>query len=159
MKLTTVLGTVAATAATALIGSIASRDVDSRWYRKLRKPDFQPPAAVFPVVWTTLYADIAVTSAITIDELTERGAAEDRRNYVGALVANLVLNGAWSWVFFKGHRPVAATVVAALLSASSVDLARRTASANPVAGLALAPYPVWTSFATLLSGRIAQLDR
>lgn len=159
MKLTTVLGTVAATATTALIGSIASRDVDSRWYRKLRKPDFQPPAAVFPVVWTTLYADIAVTSAVAIDELTERGATEERRNYVGALVANLVLNGAWSWVFFKGHRPVPATAVAALLTVSSADLARRTASANPVAGLALAPYPVWTSFATLLSGRIAQLNR
>lgn len=159
MKLTTVLGTAAATTATALVGSIASRDVDSRWYRKLRTPRFQPPASVFPVVWTTLYADIAATSAVAIDELTDRGDLDGRRSYITALIANLALNGSWSWVFFKGHRPVSATVVSALLTASSADLARRTAEAHPVAGAVLVPYPVWTSFATVLSGRIAQLNR
>ncbi|MGN5237430.1 MULTISPECIES: tryptophan-rich sensory protein [unclassified Rhodococcus (in: high G+C Gram-positive bacteria)] len=159
MKLTTGLGTAAATTATALIGSIASRDVDSRWYRKLRKPRFQPPPAAFPIVWTTLYADLAATSAVALDELADRGTREERRNYVAALAANLVLNGGWSWVFFKWHRPALATAVSALLTISSADLARRTAAAHPVAGAALLPYPVWTSFATVLSARIAQLNR
>ena len=61
MRLSTVLATAAATTTTAIVGSIASQDTNSRWYRKLRKPGFQPPAAAFPIVWTALYADIAVT--------------------------------------------------------------------------------------------------
>lgn len=159
MKLSTVLATAAATTATAIVGSIASQDTNSRWYRKIRKPSFQPPAAVFPIVWTALYADIAVTSAVAIDEYTDSGDHDGRRNYIAALTANLLLNASWSWVFFKGHRLLPATVVAAALAASTVDLTRRTAAANPAAGAALAPYAAWTSFATVLTGRITQLNR
>lgn len=159
MRLATVLGTAAATTVTALVGSIASSDTNSRWYRKLRKPSFQPPAVVFPVVWTALYTDIALTSAITLDTLTERKEFDERRSYATALGVNLLLNASWSWVFFKGHRPAPATAVAALLAASSADLTRRTVAVHPAAGAALAPYAGWTGFATVLSGRIAQLDR
>ncbi|MGV9747978.1 TspO/MBR family protein [Rhodococcus zopfii] len=158
MKPATVLGTTAATAVTAFAGSLASREADSRWYRSLRKPSFQPPAAAFPIIWTALYADIAVTSAAAIDELTERRELGARRKYVTALAANLVLNGSWSWVFFKAGRLVPATVVAALLAASSADLVRRTADVVPLAGAAMSPYAAWTGFATVLSGRIAQLN-
>ncbi|AWZ22975.1 tryptophan-rich sensory protein [Rhodococcus pyridinivorans] len=159
MRLSTVLATAAATTTTAIVGSIASQDTDSRWYRKLRKPGFQPPAAAFPIVWTALYADIAVTSAVAIDEYTDADDYAGRRNYIAALATNLVLNASWSWVFFKWHRLMPATVVAALLAASTADLTRRTAEANPAAGAALAPYSAWTAFATLLTGRIAQLNR
>lgn len=159
MKLTTVLATAAATTTTAIVGSIASQDTNSRWYRKLRKPGFQPPAAAFPIVWTALYADIAVTSAVAIDEYTDAGDQAGRRNYIAALATNLVLNASWSWVFFKWHRLLPATLVAGALAASTADLTRRTAAANPAAGAALAPYSVWTAFATVLTGRITQLNR
>ncbi|WP_129975286.1 TspO/MBR family protein [Rhodococcus sp. Q1] len=159
MRLSTVLATAAATTTTALVGSIASQDTNSRWYRKLRKPGFQPPAVAFPIVWTALYADIAVTSAAAIDEYTEADDDTGRRNYIAALATNLVLNASWSWVFFKWHRLMPATVVAALLAASTADLTRRTAAANPAAGAALVPYSAWTAFATLLTGRITQLNR
>ncbi len=159
MKITTVLSTAAATTVTAIVGSIASRETDSRWYRKLRKPGIQPPAVAFPVVWTALYADIVATSAVAIDALTERGDHDGRRKYITALGVNLVLNASWSWMFFAWHRLVPSTIVAAALAASSADLTRRTAAADPVAGAALAPYAGWTGFATLLSGRITQLNR
>ncbi|UYP18853.1 tryptophan-rich sensory protein [Rhodococcus sp. Z13] len=159
MKLTTVLATAAATTTTAVIGSIASQDTNSRWYRKLRKPGFQPPAEVFPIVWTALYADIAVTSAVAIDEYTDAADFAGRRSYVASLAANLVLNASWSWVFFKWHRLLPATLLAAALAASTADLTRRTAEASPAAGAALAPYAGWTGFATILTGRIRQLNR
>ena len=66
MKLMTVVWTAAATAATAAAGGVAT-DPESAWYRRLRKPDWQPPAIAFPVVWTALYADLAVSSAVALD--------------------------------------------------------------------------------------------
>ena len=66
MKIMTAVWTAAATAATAAAGGIAT-DPDSRWYRRLRKPHWQPPAIAFPVVWTALYADLAVSSAVALD--------------------------------------------------------------------------------------------
>ena len=92
--------TAGAVAACATLGSIASAEVRSRWYARLEKPVIQPPGVVFGPVWTALYADIAVTSAIAIDRLQEH----DRATYERALAANLVLNASWSWVFFRFHR-------------------------------------------------------
>ncbi|WP_121251585.1 TspO/MBR family protein [Nocardioides ferulae] len=153
MRLRTLLSTSTATGATAAIGSLASQNTRSRWYRKLDKPDFQPPAEVFSVVWTALYADIAVASASAIDRL-EQESPEAARAYRRALAVNLALNASWTWVFFSARRLPAATAVAGALAVSSADLARRSGQADPKLGLALAPYALWCGFATVLSEAI-----
>jgi translocator protein len=145
--------------ATSGIGSIASQPRITRWYSRLRKPSYVPPSGVFPVAWTTLYADIAVTSATAIDRLRATGRGKEARNYVVALAANLILNAGWSWVFFKYRKLGASAIGAAVLAASSADLARRTAAADPRAGAALVPYPLWCAFATVMSVHIWLLNR
>ena len=152
---TTLIKTGAAVAACAVLGSVASREVGSLWYRTLRKPALQPPAVTFPLVWTTLYTDLAITSAVAIDGLPR----DERSAYVGALAVNLVLNTGWSWVAFKAHRLGWAIPTAAVLAVSSVDLVRRTWRADERAGLALAPYAAWCSFATVLSAELWRVNR
>ena len=141
------------------LGSVASRQGVETWYPTLRKPPYIPPNAVFPIAWTTLYADIAVTSAATIDRFRADGEGGKANAYVAALGANLVLNAGWSWVFFKMHKLGPSVVAAGALAASSADLARRAAAADPKFGAALAPYPLWCSFATLMSADIWRLNR
>ncbi|AQT81487.1 TspO protein [Mycolicibacterium litorale] len=155
----TIVGTAVATAAAAVAGSVASRQGVETWYPKLRKPRYVPPNAVFPVAWTSLYADIAVTSAATIDRFRADGQDGKSRAFVAALGANLALNASWSWLFFKLHKLGPSVAVAGALAVSSADLARRAADADPKLGVALAPYPLWCSFATLLSTDIWRLNR
>jgi tryptophan-rich sensory protein len=155
----TLLGTGLATAAAAAAGSVASREGVQGWYTKLRKPSYVPPNVVFPIAWTILYADIAVTSAAAINRFRADGDDGKARAYTAALGVNLLLNAGWSWVFFKNQRPGPASVVAAALAASSVDLARRAADADPKLGVALAPYPLWCGFATVMSTDIWRLNR
>lgn len=150
--------TSAAVAATAVLGSVASADVNSPWYDDLDKPVIQPPGVVFPIVWSTLYADIAVSSAVAIDRL-QRDNPEAARDYQRALGVNLVLNASWSWVFFKAHKPFPSIFVAGALAASSVDLARRAWKADRGAGVALSPYAAWCSFATVLTAAIWRRNR
>ncbi|SPM37719.1 Tryptophan-rich sensory protein (mitochondrial benzodiazepine receptor homolog) [Mycobacterium rhizamassiliense] len=159
MKTTTLAATTLAVAAAAGTGSIASPGRVAGWYTRVRKPAYQPPGAVFPVVWTALYADIAATSAVTIDAYRAAGQPEKARRYAAALGANLVLNAGWSWLFFRYHKLGASALGAAVLAASSADLARRAAQADPRAGAALAPYPAWCAFATALSTHIWRLNR
>ncbi|RAU99715.1 tryptophan-rich sensory protein [Mycobacterium colombiense] len=147
-----------AVAATAATGSVASRDAMSRWYSRLRKPAYQPPRAAFPAAWTTLYGDIAVTSAATLDRLKATGQHDKARAYAAALTVNLVLNAGWSWLFFRYHKLGAAAIGAVALTASSADLVRRTAQATPRGALALLPYPLWCGFATVLSTHIWRLN-
>ncbi|MEO9328393.1 TspO/MBR family protein [Gordonia aurantiaca] len=147
MRISTLAGTSLAAATAGAIGGIVTQPAVKTWYPQLRKPGFVPPAWVFPVAWTALYADLAVTSAATVDELD----GEDRTAYIAALGANLALNGAWSWIYFGKGALGAASVAAATLTVSSADLARRTTTVSPAAGIALAAYPAWCAFATVLS--------
>jgi len=155
--LKSLLTTGGLTAGAAAMGSVASsQGVDDDWYRRLDKPGFQPPAAAFPIVWTTLYADIALTSAGVLSARPRRARLkDDRRGYLAALTVNLVLNASWSWVFFRKHRLALALVVAALLAMSSFDLARRAGRVRRGHGLLLLPYALWCSFATVLTARLA----
>jgi translocator protein len=155
----TLVATSLAVAATAGIGSVASKPRITGWYARLRKPAYVPPDVVFPVAWTALYADVAITSATGIGRLRATGRQQEARNYTVALAANLILNAGWSWLFFKHNKLGAAAIGAAVLAASSADLARRTAAADLPAGVALFPYPLWCAFATAMSVHIWVLNR
>ncbi len=159
MHKSTLAATTLGVAAAAGTGSIASPRRVPVWYSRLRKPTYQPPGIAFPVVWTALYGDIAATSAVAIARFQTTGQHDKARGYVAALSANLLLNAGWSWVFFRYHKLGAAALGAAALTVSSADLARRTADADPSAGLALLPYPLWCAFATVLSTHIWRLNR
>ena len=87
MKLLTLAGSVLAVAATAVAGGLAT-DPDSAYYRNLRKPSWQPPPPVYGLVWTPLYADIALASGHVINRLNEEGRVQQRRRLIGALAAS-----------------------------------------------------------------------
>ncbi len=125
----------------------------------MRKPSYVPPDWVFPVAWTSLYTDIAATSAVAVDGLRVTGQHRALRRYIGALSINLLLNAGWSWLFFKYRKLGLSALGAGVLAVSTADLTRRTAAAAPRAGAALLPYPLWCAFALLLSVRIWRLNR
>lgn len=156
MQIRTLAPTALAVAATAVAGTLATRPaVESAWYATLRKPPYQPPRQAFPIAWTSLYTDIAVVSAQTLDD----SPPEVRRTYIGSLVINLILNGGWSWLFFNRRKLGAAAITSGLLTASSADLTRRAAAVRGVKAAPLALYPLWCAFATALSTHIWVLNR
>lgn len=159
MNRSTLAATSLAVAAAAVTGSVANAKAAPAWFARLRKPPYQPPNTAFPVAWTSLYGDIAVTSALAIDRFRAAGREDQARRYAAALGVNLVLNAGWSWLFFGLHKLGASAAGAAVLTASSADLARRAAQADPRAGLALSAYPLWCSFATVLATHVWRLNR
>lgn len=153
------VGTGLATAAAAVVGGMASREGVAGWYTTIRKPDYIPPNAVFPIAWTALYVDIAATSAAAIERFRADGENAKAMAFAAALGANLALNAGWSWTFFGQRRLGPASVVAVALAASSADVARRAADADAKLGAALAPYPLWCTFAAVMSTDIWRLNR
>lgn len=142
--------TVPAVVATAVVGGLGTRP-GSPWYRSLDKPSWQPPAAVFGPTWSGLYALIAGGSARAMAAMPPA----ERASYERALWANLALNAGWCWLFFTAERPRLALAEIVLLEASTLDLVRRAAAADPAAAAALAPYAAWNGFAAALNASIA----
>jgi tryptophan-rich sensory protein len=159
VQLRTLAPTALAVTATAVLGGLASRPAQSAWFQKLKKPPYQPPRQAFPVIWPVLYADIATVSSATIDELDRGGRDGEKRAYIAALAANLVLNGSWSWLFFNQGRLGTSAIAAGLLAASSADLTRRAVAVRGAKAAPLAAYPAWCAFATVLSTHIWLLNK
>jgi translocator protein len=145
------LAPAAGVLATAALGGLAT-DPGSRWFRRLDKPAWYPPPATFGIVWTALYAGTAWAAG----DVLARDRGPRRRRFARAFAANLVLNAGWTPLFFRAHRPWAATAECAVLAASTADLVRRAAAVSRPAAVTLAPYAAWTVFATVLSGAIAR---
>ena len=149
------LATSAAVTATAVVGG-AGADYSSRWYKRLDKPSFQPPAAAFPIVWSVLYADVAVSSAAVLEAASAAGNGRARRAYATALGVNLALNATWTPVQTRARKVWLSTVHAGVLTLSSADLVRRARVLAPRAAVSLVPYVAWCAFATVLAGDIAE---
>jgi benzodiazapine receptor len=124
------------------------------WYAELRKPTWQPPNAVFGPVWTTLYLMMMVSLAL----LLQAPAGARRTHALSWFAAQLVLNAAWTPLFFGLQQPLLAFVVICLLW---LTLLASIFAAFAVRGLSawlLAPTLLWVSFALVLNGVIVALN-
>ena len=146
-------------------GTIVGLATNSRgtgWYRQLAKPSWTPPDAVFGPVWSVLYLLMGTASVVVARSGPRQHGADDARppgNRApiapsACLAVQLVLNLAWSILFFGARRPKAAGVEIAALWASIVATVIAFARVRLAAGLLLLPYLAWTSFAGLLNAEI-----
>ena len=140
-----------AVAATAGLGARATTPaLNSRWYRRLDKPSWQPPGPIFGPVWTVIYALIAA-SMVTV----RRTAGDEDQAPVFVLFgANLALNLAWTLIFFRGRSPLAAGVEILVLEGTTVALVVRARRTSRLAALLLVPYALWLVFAAALTWTI-----
>ena len=137
---------------------IATNASGRGWYRRLRKPAWTPPDAVFGPVWTALYLLMGLAAALVFRE--ERGRARrepaERRLAAGSFAVQLALNLLWSVLFFGLRRVRPALVELVALWASIVATTIAFARIRLIAGLLLLPYLAWTTFAGLLNLDIAR---
>jgi benzodiazapine receptor len=141
-----------------LLGTISGRASGSGygnpWFDALAKPDFMPPGWVFGAAWTLLYVLLGLVLAML---LHARGA--HRRGRVLALfLIQLLLNFAWSPLFFAFHEVGAALALIGAMIALSVALVVLLWPIRRVAALLMLPYLAWLCFAALLTAGIASLN-
>lgn len=141
--------TSAMTVTAAALGSLGTRP-QGAWYRRLDRPAWQPPGAVFPLVWTPLYGLIAWATGRALESAPE----PERGRLLGLVGADLAVNAGWCWAFFAGESPRGGLATIAVLNALNLALVREAARHDRVAAAALAPYVAWTGFATALNASV-----
>lgn len=131
----------------ATVASMATRPEIPTWYASLAKPSWNPPPWVFGPVWTVLYILMAVSAWLVVQE---RGWAL-ARGPLSLFFAQLVLNAAWSFLFFAWHRPDLAFIDIVLLWGAIGVTVASFWMVRPLAGQLLVPYWIWVSFAAFLN--------
>jgi tryptophan-rich sensory protein len=138
-----------------LLSSLLSNSGNqNRWYMLLDKPSVVPPGWVFGLVWSVLYVLMGLALSLILDARSARG----RPQALGLFGLQVLLNLAWSPIFFMFHMAHFAVfllvVILVLASASCILFAKIRVRAAWL----LVPYLVWLSFATVLAYRIDQLN-
>jgi tryptophan-rich sensory protein len=138
---------VVATVAVAAIGSLVN-SAGMDWYDSLEQPSIAPPGATFGIVWTILYAMIAVSGWLAWRSTT-------RPEPTIAWAVQMALNLAWTSVFFGLETIGGGLIVIALLFVAIVVSAVVAWRVSRPAALLLVPYLAWVAFAAVLNASYA----
>ena len=146
---------IIAVATTSALGQLATYPNLTPWYAGLVKPSFNPPNWIFGPVWTTQYVLMAF-AAWRILRLPQPSA--DRRLALSLFFIQLVLNAAWSWMFFGANSLVLGVIniipQLAIIFAMVIAFYRL----DKLAGWCLLPLLAWVSFACVLNVTIWRLN-
>lgn len=137
------------------IGSLATQEAIPDWYSGLIKPVYNPPGWVFGVVWPILYVLMGVALAMVLSKGLSR-----REVRIAALVfaIQLVLNAAWSLIFFGMRRIDWAMIEILLLWLAIVATVAAFWRISRLAAGFMVPYLLWVSFAILLNAGFLKLN-
>lgn len=120
------------------------------WYEALSKPWFTPPNWLFAPAWTLVYMSIAIAGwRVTI---TEGGRSTPFRLWI----AQMILNWAWTPVFFGLHQiGFGLVVIMCLLACVLVFIVKVQ---DDAARWCFALYALWLIYATSLNSAIFILN-
>lgn len=135
--------------------AIGSQFMPDAWFAALAKPSWNPPNTVFGPVWTVLYAMMGTAAWLVWRRDGFRGGTPA----LALFLSQLVLNAAWSYLFFGAHRTGYALVDIIVLLVLIVILIRLFGRIDRRAGWLMVPYAAWVAFATALNTSIWQLNR
>jgi tryptophan-rich sensory protein len=141
-----------------LLGTISGRLANSGygnpWFDALEKPALMPPGWVFGLAWTILYILLGLALALILHARGARG----RGIALGFFAVQLLLNYAWSPLFFAAHEVGAAFVVIVVMIALAAVAALLFARIRKAAGLLMLPYLAWLFFAAFLTWQVGALN-
>lgn len=134
------------------IGGAASSGAIDGWYRMIAKPSWTPPDWVFGPVWTVLYIMMAVAAWLV-------WKTGDRvRPAMVLFFVQLVLNLAWTFLFFNAQSPGLALVEIVFLWLFVAATMLAFFGRHSTAGWLFVPYLAWVSFAGILNAAIWMMN-
>ncbi len=141
-----------------LVGYLAGVSTEltiDTWYAALEKPAFSPSTWIFIPVWVLLYLLMGIAAGLVWHKGWEEEAVS---HSLMVFLAQLVLNGLWSTVFFGTQSPVAGLVIIILLWIVLGLTILRFWYLSKVAAILLIPYLLWVTFVIVLNGAIVSLN-
>lgn len=137
------------------LGSFFTRPEIGDWYQTIEKPSWNPPSAVFGPVWTFLYVLMGISFFLV---WKQRANDDQKTNAILFYFTQLILNLAWSFIFFSEHQIGWAFVEICLLWVVILICIFLFARINKTASWLLVPYISWVTFAGILNYTIWMLN-
>jgi len=140
--------------AVGLLAGLLTREGTALYAAEAVKPPFSPPAILFPIVWTILYALMGIGAARVHQSFLSR----ERSLGLNLFILQLVMNFFWSLIFFNTGAYGFALVWLILLWGLILAMILVFYRVDRIAALLQIPYFLWVTFAAYLNWGVWRLN-
>ena len=141
--------------ATGVLSSLLSRNGMEQFQLTASQPAFAPPASLFSIVWSILYALMGISAA----RILLATPTSNKHKSINLYITQLIVNFFWSLIFFNAGAYASAFIWLLLLWILVLMMAVRMYQTDKLAGLIQIPYILWLTFAGILNFYDWQLNR
>lgn len=153
-KIGTLLGWVLCFQLISFSLGLITQDQISSWYLTLNKPQLNPPAIVFPIVWSILYAMLAFIGY----SLWQDRSRPLMKLALGLYTVQMFMNWLWTPLFFYFHWIAVGFMLIVMMVLLTLMIMYVTKNRLRFIAILLIPYVVWLMFAGYLNGAIWMLN-
>ena len=146
---------IALAEAVGLISGLLSREGTRLFGETALQPPLSPPAIVFPIVWTILYALMGVSAA----RIALAPSSTARSRGLNLFIAQLIVNFFWSLIFFNAKAYGFAFLWLLLLWFLVLWMILTFRKVDPLAAILQIPYLLWLTFAAYLNYGVWMLNQ
>lgn len=132
------------------VGGLAgflTRDDTKIYAASVIKPPYSPPAIVFPILWTILYALMGISAA----RIYAAPESPDRTKGLWLFLIQLVINFAWCFVFFTFQAFLLGAILVAVMIGLVAVMALYFRRVDTLSAYLQIPYIIWLMIAEYLS--------
>lgn len=146
---------ILATEAVGILSAFLSREGTSTFQSGAVQPPLSPPAILFPIVWTILYALMGIGAA----RVAAQPDSKARSLGLNLFVVQLIVNFFWSLIFFNAGAYGFAFLWILLLWVLIVAMILVFRKVDLTAAWLQVPYLLWVTFAAYLNYGVWQLNK
>ena len=117
------------------------------WYPILNKSILTPPSIVFPIVWSTLFIIIGISTFLSYHNANKKSKIDVLFMYFMQLLFSFL----WSVIFFGFRAPIMGFVEVLFLIFIIIRMMITYRKSSELAYLLLYPYLLWCIFASYLN--------
>jgi len=137
-----------------LLAGLLTREATMIYANTIQKPPLAPPAIVFPIVWTILYALMGIGAARVA---TSPNRTEDNVS-LNLFIIQLIINFFWSFFFFNAQAFGFAAIWLVLLWVLVLLMIISFWKVDRLAAWLQIPYLIWLTFAAYLNFAVYLLN-
>lgn len=138
-----------------VIGSIFTIPNIPTWYAGLMKPSFAPPGSLIGIVWLILYALMGIALYLVWKKGMKK---QNVKESIAAFGTQLILNTAWSFLFFGMRSPLYGLICIIAMWIAIVYTMLKFWKVSKNAFYLMVPYLAWVTFAGALNFLIWRMN-
>jgi tryptophan-rich sensory protein len=137
-----------------VIGSGLWVNTGDSWYANINKPSWQPPGAVFGIIWPYNFIVLGIASFV----IAQRATTSTSLTYILFFALSVAAALTWAYLFYRPHNLTGAAIALTLTALLTIPMTYILFTISIPMAIAVMPYQVWVAIAAALNWSIRSLN-